>query len=849
MENADERIKSMMQKIESLSEDCRNLAREMDKETVYSQSEQLKAVLSQREKELAELRDTFEGFYRENQKLKQAVAAQVLTERGAILNASQKKVEQYLNGQATLTRQMLDNAELQLKDRISSLYSDAQKNINLTYSSLVSEFNSLSAKVFEETNRLRNNLSQTEGELRGYTGNVYGQLHSGEVSQADIARNIKRKDVEFNFGLHWFNWAGIILILLGVITFAGYTYLNWFNNIGKGVMLFAFSLIVLTLGEVFLRKKENLFLKGVVSLGIGCLYASTFIAYFLLHILNMPAALSLALITAAISLLLTRLHNSRTITVFTLIGGYLPVIAFNYLFWHIDLSLILMMLYILLLNLAVITTSCYQKWNVTKYAAFGMGMLVYIMTYYYASSTFVNVAYSVFMFLLFTFIQILYPIRQKSGKLLAGDIIVLGLNTVITATFCYLIFDWSPALHGFKGLLSVGYAAAFFLLGLLASRLRKESKETPWLFFTAALSFLALAVPFQLGFIWWPCGWLAEGLVILLFSIRFRKKVLEVYAWAVCLLAYFVAGIHLLVNLSSGFDSAQYQFEQFFFALGSVIILLAYNVFFADLPRKSSEKVCLRIFKYFAVLQTYCYLLSELHRLTSLPGIQSGWNPDYLFALTAALLLIAYGLLLPRIRPLSDRGMIGISSAAKFLYAFLSLIYTLAFFVFHRGTAPGVILFVAMVAATALACWVLASELKKLMNKNTGEREARTLILSIYILLVEAVIILSQLRWFSLNQFLLNLLLMASAFVTIFLGFRQQLVYIRRVGLGLSFLICLKLFVFDLSSLSVPGRIVSFFVLGGICFGISYIYQRFSKKYAVIGQEPEKEQNNKFDQK
>ncbi|MHB8126119.1 MAG: DUF2339 domain-containing protein [Desulfitobacteriaceae bacterium] len=71
------------------------------------------------------------------------------------------------------------------------------------------------------------------------------------------------------------------------------------------------------------------------------------------------------------------------------------------------------------------------------------------------------------------------------------------------------------------------------------------------------------------------------------------------------------------------------------------------------------------------------------------------------------------------------------------------------------------------------------------------------------------------------------------AVILILLGFWRRLRGLRWFGLGFLSLVILKVFLYDLSNLSTPYRILSFVALGILLLGISWLYQR--SKHLVMG--------------
>lgn len=68
-------------------------------------------------------------------------------------------------------------------------------------------------------------------------------------------------------------------------------------------------------------------------------------------------------------------------------------------------------------------------------------------------------------------------------------------------------------------------------------------------------------------------------------------------------------------------------------------------------------------------------------------------------------------------------------------------------------------------------------------------------------------------------------------------GFKDNLIVLRKVSLGLFGVTIIKVFLFDISRFSVPYRIVSFIILGAVLIVTSYLYYRFKDKIesAILG--------------
>lgn len=193
----------------------------------------------------------------------------------------------------------------------------------------------------------------------------YDELGSLEVSEDILKKRAKSNNFELRVGLNWLNWLGAFLILLGIGTLAKYSYSNWLGAYAKGVSIFVISLVFLAAGEVLMRRAREQFAKGIISIGIGGLYSSILISYFVLGIMSSQVALGLSFVVAMASVLLVKRYESRTISIFSLVGGYLPVLLYHFTSPDIgNSSSLILIAYVLMLNSTIMVTSTLKNGTV-----------------------------------------------------------------------------------------------------------------------------------------------------------------------------------------------------------------------------------------------------------------------------------------------------------------------------------------------------------------------------------------------------------------------------------------------------------------------------------------------------
>lgn len=170
---------------------------------------------------------------------------------------------------------------------------------------------------------------------------------------------------------------------------------------------------------------------------------------------------------------------------------------------------------------------------------------------------------------------------------------------------------------------------------------------------------------------------------------------------------------------------------------------------------------------------------------------------------------------------------------------------------FHKGAAS----YLAVMAAMAIMI-SLYQRYTKEIPVNGGPAFLRLLqiglnLLIIHFLTLETNAYYNYLQWQAgrlediyelrnMRNLTLSLVWGIYAAVLIGLGFWRQRQGIRLFGLGFMGVVIVKVFLFDLSNLSTPNRILSFMALGVILLGVSWIYHRYRNQIMGGGEDDER---------
>lgn len=78
----------------------------------------------------------------------------------------------------------------------------------------------------------------------------------------------------------------------------------------------------------------------------------------------------------------------------------------------------------------------------------------------------------------------------------------------------------------------------------------------------------------------------------------------------------------------------------------------------------------------------------------------------------------------------------------------------------------------------------------------------------------------------TMSNILLSIILMITALINVWLGFKVNNIEVRRYGLILSLIVCAKLLIIDFNSFDFAMKTILFLVIGLIALAISYIYSK-----------------------
>lgn len=828
------RLDNLRMEHERLLRDCTSLYEEIKSQDLLRDNETLRNELAESRQELESHREKLRALHEENVRLRTALHEQIMDEKLSMVALTRRKLETYFASETAGMTDRLTAFTRQAQKQIADLAERANRHLGAERQAFLEAVHALSAQLSDRIRALERLQWEERQRVTADLGEGLGAFEAEGVDETVIEKRVRQNRLEMKIGLNWINRLGILLILFGVGAAFRYSY-TWFNDHMKAFAFLLLGLLMLGGGEWFSRRKQRVFALGLIGGGIAVLYADIFYSHFSLAIIGLTVGLFFSVLVTALAAFLASWYKSRTICMFALVGGYLPL----YTYWSAagleGHAVYAAMGYLFLLNAFLLALSFRQRWPIVHFTGFFLNMFSSMLLSFEADSTFIGLLNIFVTFALYQAIVLGYPLvhRMKIG---VRDLILLGINTFVSASLLYLLLEvaeWDD----FSGLLSVLFALCFAGLARLVEQQLPQERQTKVLFYATSLAFAVLAVPFQFGARWLSLGWLVEGIVLILIGMRYRFKWMERTGWGLllfCLTLFLWWDVLISGALMAG-DASMFNLKYTFVSLGTMAVAYAAAQRRVrdgwPVDRPPGEDTFQRVIGYVGLVNLWFWLLYELRQGFTYWQEAGFPHPAFYQGLASALATLGLAYAAGRVRLLQDQVVAALQYVFYVFGCLIGLVITLSMPALKetmaQNTAAEWIALLLLVGYNVLAFLAGREIVLALVRLGNRSTEWVPLTMGVYLIAVMSGFMIVQFRLGNANLVLsLMYLLLSIAFVIY--GFRHRYVYIRRLGLGLSLAATAKLFLFDLVFLAPTGKIAAYFCFGLALLGISYLYQRLS---------------------
>jgi uncharacterized membrane protein len=670
--------------------------------------------------------------------------------------------------------------------------------------------------------------------------------------QANSAKDKNAKPAKSNAALEDFiggnllNKIGIGILIIGIGIFVKYAIdQDWIGAVGR-VMIGLLSGGILMGVAHWLRKSYKAFSSVLLGGGVAVNYFSIAIAYHQYQLLGQSAAFGIMCAITAATVFFSIAYNRQEIAILALLGSF----ATPFMVSNGSGNYVVLFSYLLVVNTGMMALSWFRDWKLVRWLAFGLTSLLFggwiAVEAMKNGSSFPSggLVFSVLFFLVFFVMTIGYRIRKQEQSDLGTYLGLLGNSAFFYIASMAMLYFMDA--QDYMGIFTALTGLFHFLFILPLRKFLKVGDHLQTMLVALTMSFVTLAIPIQLEGKVIPMFWAAEALILLGIYSRAKWSVLKVGSILVSMLSVVMLGrtwmYAYLPNLGT---ESSIIFNGTF--LTSVVVaaglLLAH--FFHQRQKEAADSKVLALFFQVAFLVTL-YLGINFDVLNVMHPMDGGMRLILWAAITGGYLITTQIWMMAGKQMASFKALSGITAIFSLIWAAVQgsalnparMAYRdgelwASFFPSHLFAFVLVIAALLFAFRMALKQTDTKSDIGKMIL--LGFCGIVVLNLSLELDNITAMMGIASRATHTVGY---PILWGVSGFVMILVGLQKKHAVLRVAGLGLFALILLKLFAYDIWSVSAGGRIAAFISLGVLLLVISFMYQRLRRLISDDGEKP-----------
>ncbi len=630
---------------------------------------------------------------------------------------------------------------------------------------------------------------------------------------------------------------GIGILVIGIGIFVKYAIdQDWIGPIGR-VMVGLLSGGILLAVAHKLRENYKAFSSVLLGGGFAVFYFSIAIAYHQYALISQGAAFALMCGTTAATVFFSVAYNRQEIAVLGLLGAF----ATPFMVAKGDGNYVVLFSYILLVNVGMLVLAWFRDWKVVRILGYALTLLLFggwVLREYGMHNGLVpagGLVFAMLFFVTFFMTTLAYRVRKQEVADVFTYFSLLSNSVFFYAISMLMIQKMAGGLY--MGIFTASMALFHFSFILPLRKLLKANDHVQTMLIGLALTFVTLAIPIQLEGHYITLFWIAEAVLVLFMGQRTGIALLRQASVLISVLAVGMLMYHWNVSYFSR-DAVALPFLLNGACLTS--LLTASGMVALHLLRKRGDEgeenvALIKIYQFAALPLYYLGIVFELTNWLS--KFSGGATAIGLGAFTA---LYLSGMLLWAMRGKQvafANTVTGLGILSLAIWAILQptmLMQMREMYMVDFATGDGfpwhMLAFVAMLGLGALTFWNVRSQTN--LTGDTGKFVIWGFsILAIVLLSFELEHVLGMM---GISEKISRkvgypILWGLMGFGMIALGMREKLLSLRIGGLALFLLILLKLFLFDIRSVSAGGKIAAFISLGVLLLVVSFMYQRLRK--------------------
>ncbi|MCX3266787.1 DUF2339 domain-containing protein [Pedobacter agri] len=325
--------------------------------------------------------------------------------------------------------------------------------------------------------------------------------------------NMVKSDFEKFIGENLISKIGILILILGVAIGAKYaidhdmisplTRIVLGYAVGAGLMAFAIKL----------KEKYENFSAVLVSGAIAIMYFITYAAYDFYSLIPQALAFVLMVVFTSFTVVAAIKYNKQIIAHIGLVGAY----AVPFLLSDGSGKVGVLFTYMAIINSGILILSFKKYWKPLFYASFGLTWMIFLAwrldlgnnNNFFALS----LLFSTIFFIIFYITNLAYKVTKKE---IFGfsDVVIILLNSFVYYGVGYLILSQNKNSVELLGLFTLANAVIHFIVSLIIYKKELADRNLFYLILAMVITFITMAVPVQLDGGWVTIFWTIEAAVL-----------------------------------------------------------------------------------------------------------------------------------------------------------------------------------------------------------------------------------------------------------------------------------------------------------------------------------------------
>lgn len=334
---------------------------------------------------------------------------------------------------------------------------------------------------------------------------------------------VSGKKLEDLIGTNIINKIGILITVVGV--FIGVKYAidkELISPATRVVSGYALAIGLLAIAKK-LKTKYHDFSSVIMSGGVTILYFITFIAYDFYDLFPQGVAFFLMVATTALAVWMALWYNRKIIALLGQVGAY----AVPFLLSDGSGKVLVLFAYVSIINGGLLVLSVKKDWKLIYRSAFAISWLIFLLTitieHVQKDHFALQFIFLTLNFLVFYAAFLSYKILKKEMYQL-GEIVVLLINAFVFFLIGYQFISHSFANQTYLTIFTLANAVVHLAVGLWIRRMRLVDASVVVFVLGLGISFITVAVPIAFSNTWITMLWVVEATVLCFIGYQEKRN-------------------------------------------------------------------------------------------------------------------------------------------------------------------------------------------------------------------------------------------------------------------------------------------------------------------------------------